>query len=251
MDSTKKFDGRAKDYTAARPSYAAALIDCLYSSFDFSADSVIADIGSGTGKFAAHLLEKGSTVCCVEPNEDMRRAAEKVLSGYEKFRSVNGGAEDTTLADDSVDHITTAQAFHWFDTEKFRRECSRIIRKGGKVALIWNVRDISAPVNRELHSLFTRFCPDFHGFSGGITQDDDRIKQFFGGAYDHVSFDNPLYLDRERFISRCLSGSYSLKEGDPDYPEYIKAVKALFDKYAADGIVTVPNRSEAYIGTVK
>ena len=85
MDSTRKFDGYAKDYAVGRPSYALDLINCLYERYGISEKSVIADIGSGTGKFAKHLLERGSQVYCVEPNDDMRQTAEKELGSYEKF----------------------------------------------------------------------------------------------------------------------------------------------------------------------
>ena len=126
MDTTRKFDGYAKDYTAGRPSYAEELITCMYEKYGISDRSVIADIGSGTGKFAKHLLEKGSEVYCVEPNEDMRHTAEKELNSYENFHSVSGGAEQTTLSDHFVDFITTAQSFHWFNVSKFRQECKAL-----------------------------------------------------------------------------------------------------------------------------
>ena len=251
MDTTKKFDGYAKDYTAGRPSYAPQLIDCMYSSYGVSETSIIADIGSGTGKFARHLIDRGSEVYCVEPNDDMRHVAENELGVFKNFHSVNGGAENTTLENKSADFITTAQAFHWFDVSKFRKECSRIIRKNGKVFLIWNVRDMEAEINRELFRIYTMYCPNFKGFSGGIKKDDQRIKDFFQAGYEYVSFDNPLYLDRERFIARSLSGSYSLKEGDIKYVEYIEAILDVFNGYSENGIVTIPNKSEAYIGLPK
>lgn len=250
MDPTIKFDGYADDYTAGRPGYSTELIDSFYKNFGMSPDSVVADIGSGTGKFAAFLLKRGSDVFAVEPNSDMRRVAEEELSSYPKFHSVNGGAESTTLPDNSVDFITTAQAFHWFDVVKFRSECSRIIRPGGKVFLVWNVRDESDPVNSELKDIYKKYCPNFAGFNGGIVKDDPRIREFFFDKYEHVSFDHPLILDREKFISRSLSGSYSLKEGDKDYDEYMASVLNVFHKYSKDGIVTIGNRSEAYIGCV-
>ncbi|MCR5529990.1 MAG: class I SAM-dependent methyltransferase [Saccharofermentans sp.] len=250
MDPTIKFDGYAGDYTAGRPGYSTELIDSFYKDFGMTPDSVIADIGSGTGKFAAFLLKRGSDVFAVEPNSDMRRVAEEELSSYPKFHSVNGGAESTTLPDNSVDFITTAQAFHWFDVVKFRSECFRIIRPGGKVLLVWNVRDESDPVNSELKVIYKKYCPNFAGFNGGIVKDDPRIREFFFDKYEHVSFDHPLVLDREKFISRSLSGSYSLKEGDRDYDEYMASVLDVFDKYSKDGTVTIGNRSEAYIGCV-
>ena len=122
MDTTTKFDGRAEDYTSGRPDYSGKLIECMYSKYGVSESSVIADIGSGTGKFSAMLLEKVSMVYSVEPNSDMSHAAEKELCGYTGFHPVAGDAENTGLDDKSVDFITTAQAFHWFDTAKFRRE---------------------------------------------------------------------------------------------------------------------------------
>ena len=246
-DATLKFDGYAADYTAGRPGYASELIDCFYKDHGLTADSVIADIGSGTGKFAKFLIDRGNEVYCVEPNGDMRRTAEAELGGYPNFHSVNGGAEDTSLPDKSVGFITTAQAFHWFDVEKFRAECSRILKDNGKVALIWNVRDMSDPINRDLNALFTRYCPDFVGFSGGIVKDDQRIREFFHDKYEYVSFDNPLMLDREKFIARCLSGSYSIKEGDMDYESYMAEIIAIFDRYSDKGAVSIANSSVAYI----
>lgn len=250
MDTTRKFDGRAGVYTESRPGYAAELLDCLYSSHGISQSSVIADIGSGTGKFAKHLLDRGNVVYGVEPNEDMRSVAEKELGGYANFHSVQGDAENTTLGASSVDYITTAQAFHWFDVKKFKQECSRIIKNSGKVFLIWNVRDTSDLLNQELYQIYTKYCPNFKGFSGGIEKDDPRIKEFFDGQYEYAAFDNPLYFDKEKFIARSLSGSYSLKEGDREYEEYMKALLGVFNKYSDNGIVSVANQSVAYIGMI-
>lgn len=97
MNTTNKFDGRATDYTAGRPNYSTDLINCLYGQYGISKESVIADIGSGTGKFAKHLLDRQSQVYCVEPNNDMRRAAEQELCGYINFHSIAGSAENTTI----------------------------------------------------------------------------------------------------------------------------------------------------------
>ncbi len=250
MDNTKRFNGHAKDYTIGRPNYAEELIDRLYDEYGFSENSVIADIGSGTGKFAKQLLERNSEVYCVEPNDDMRHTAEKELSGFAKFHSINGDAEFTTLKDRSVDLITTAQAFHWFDVSKFRKECLRIIKGSGKVFLIWNVREEDG-LNKELYKIYTRYCHDFKGFSGGIVKDDPRIKEFFNGRYEYISYDNPLYYDKDRFIARSLSGSYSLKEGDTDYDKYLDAITETFEKYSDNGIITIANRSVAYIGSIE
>ena len=175
MNTTKKFDGYANDYTVGRPQYSEEMIDHILEGFNPAEDFKIADIGSGTGKFTSQLLRRGYEVFAVEPNNDMRRVAEAELGSYKNFHSINGDAENTSLEDKSVDLITTAQAFHWFDTEKFRSECKRIIKEDGKVALIWNVRDMEAPINQELFEIYKMYCPRFVGFSGGIIKDDPSI----------------------------------------------------------------------------
>lgn len=101
MDTTQYFTSRAKDYVIGRPVYATEFIEYLYEKRGFSDQSIIADIGSGTGKFARQLLEKESIVYCVEPNDDMRNAAMEELRKYKKFRGINGTAADTALPDKS------------------------------------------------------------------------------------------------------------------------------------------------------
>lgn len=251
MNNEKRFDGRAEDYTASRPSYPSALIDFLYDRCGLSSASVLADIGSGTGKFAKQLLDRGSTVYCVEPNDGMRRTAERELRHCAGFHSVAGSAEQTTLPRGFVDHITAAQAFHWFDVLRFKEECLRIMKQGGRVFLIWNARDAAAPLNRECAQLYSRYCPSFTGFSGGIQRDNSRIGAFFDQGYAYHSFDHPLSFDREKFIRRSLSSSYSLQKGDAEYERYLDGLNTIFDKYADHGVLTVKNQTAVYIGTIQ
>lgn len=178
MDSTQKFTGLANDYTIGRPAYADAFIESLYSGYGFSEQSIIADIGSGTGKFAKQLLEKGSLVYCVEPNDDMRNVSVEELGKYRGFHSVEGTEAETKLDVESVDFITVAQAFHWFDTALFKKECKRILRNNGRVFLIWNMRDISSEMNQDSFEIYSKYCPNFKGFGGGVQKNDIRIKHF-------------------------------------------------------------------------
>lgn len=249
MHAVDIFSGRADDYSKGRPGYAEGFIDYLYSSHGFSQESVIADIGSGTGKFARNLLIRGSEVFCVEPNTDMRLTAEKELKGYPGFVSVNGNAEKTTLKSSSVDHIVSAQAFHWFDTEAFKKECVRILTPDGKVFLIWNTRK-EDDINNSLKEIYSRYCPSFRGFSGGTKPHDERIRCFFNDKYEFVSFENPIYQDKETFILRSLSASYSLKKDDCEYNHYINALSTLFKNFAVRGKIKIENATVAYIGTI-
>lgn len=250
METTEKFTHKAEDYTLARPSYAKEFVDYLYSVQHFSKNSVIADIGSGTGKLSKQLLDMGSIVFCVEPNIDMRSSAEITLTEYTNFISVNATAQETTLCDKSVDFITVAQAFHWFDVSLFQNECRRILKENGKVFLIWNTRDETADVNKTIENINYKFCPNFKGFSGGMKKDDDRIKVFFSGAYEYKEFNNPIYYDYENFIKRCRSSSYALSCGENGYEDYYKALTDVFYTFQKDSIIEMPNKTVAYFGKV-
>lgn len=248
MDNTQNFSGLANDYTIGRPAYSNALIESLYSQYGFSEESVIADIGSGTGKLAKQLLVRGSFVYCIEPNDDMRKIAIEELGKYKSFHAIDGTATETKLDEKSVDYITTAQAFHWFDISSFKEECKRVLRKNGSVFLIWNIRDMSSEINQVTFEIYSKYCPNFKGFGGGIQKDDIRIKQFFEDNYEYLEFDHPLFYDKNKFVSRCLSGSYSLKNGDENYNEYLDALSSMFEKYSKDNVLTMANKTVVYIG---
>lgn len=250
MDNTKLFSGKAEDYNKARPGYSNEFIEYLYNEIGFNKNSVIADIGSGTGKFSRYILDRDSKVFCVEPNEDMRKMAEKELSNYSNFISVKGEADNTTLENNSVDFITVAQAFHWFDVEKFREECRRILKSEGKVILIWNSRNINHIVNKASNEINKKYCPRFKGFSSGVVKDDKRIKAFFFDRYNRIEFTNNLYYNKENFIKRSLSSSYSLNADDKKYNEYIEEIEKLFDKYSCNGIIEIGNNTVGYIGEI-
>ena len=251
MDSTQRFNGLARDYTIGRPAYSTELMEYLYTRVGFSAQSVIADIGSGTGKFTKQLLDKGSFAYGVEPNDDMRKTAVRELDKYMNFQAIKGTATDTSLREKSVDFITTAQAFHWFDVAGFKAECRRILKENGKVVLLWNMRDMTSDKNQECFQIYQKYCPNFKGFGGGIQKDDIRIKQFFDSNYEYIEFENDLFYNKDTFISRSLSGSYSLQCSDEKYNEYIESLEAIFDKYAQDGILMMKNKVVAYIGMIE
>lgn len=247
-----KFDGKGEIYKKYRPDYPRELLDWLYSDGGFSAESVIADVGSGTGIFTRRLLEKGSRVFAVEPNSDMREKAENDLRNYSGFISVSGSSEATGLESGSVDFVTAAQAFHWFDRDKFRLECRRILRPVGKVLLVWNTKNPSSDVVGEIGALNRRFCPSFSGFSGGIDFSDSskEFSDFFSGEYVSKFFKNDFALDKESFVGRCLSSSYSLKDGDEGFSEYVSELEKLFYKYSRDGIILIENFTCCYMGSV-
>jgi len=116
-DPTTRFSNRVTDYTRARPSYPTELITLLESEVGLGPECTVADVGSGTGIFTGLLLETGCRVIGVEPKDEMRGAAEARLGVHPECQSIPGTAEETGLAEHSVDVVTAAQAFHWFEVK--------------------------------------------------------------------------------------------------------------------------------------
>ena len=124
--------------------------------------STIADIGAGTGILSQLFLSNGNTVYAVEPNEPMRRAAIEWLGSDPKFHAGAGSAEETRLDTASADFVIAAQAFHWFDRQRCKREFARILRPGGWIVLLWNDRDeTSMPFARDYEQLLVTFGKDY------------------------------------------------------------------------------------------
>lgn len=248
--NTSKFDNKGAVYAKARPGYPAALFFYLQENGTLRKDAVVADVGSGTGIFTEQLAPFAKTVYAVEPNEDMRREAELRYSDLPNVISVDGTAEQTSLPDASVDLITVAQAFHWFDRVPFRAECLRILKPQGKVFLVWNDRDTSSPVIRANFAVNQHFCPGFKGSSNGIDFSPEGFSDFFSGNFETPTFENSLIYDLDAFLSRNLSSSYAPTEGDPNYAPYCGAIKEVFCQYQKDGIVQYPYTTRCYLGTV-
>ena len=253
MNETK-FDGKGSIYSKNRPSYPQSFIDFLYTDIGITADSIIADIGSGTGKLTRLLLERGSKVFAVEPNADMRANAESDLGSFERFISINSRAENTTLDNRSVDFITAATAFHWFNRQAFKAECRRILKNNGKVIIVYNSRDEESDLVKRFNEVNRKYCPGFKGFKGSGTllrpENAGFYNDFFEGEYTVKIIDNDLVYNAQSFIDRSLSSSYALKADDINFSEYVKGLESFFHEYSKDNILIMPNITHSYIGAV-
>ncbi len=126
----------AQTYDHIRPSYPQSAIDWVFVGLGDSLDVI--DVGAGTGKLTAQLLAPGRRVHAIEPDPNMLRVLTKKLPTVTGHL---GTGEALPLAASSADVVTVAQAFHWMDEERSMTEFARILRPGGRVALLWNDRD--------------------------------------------------------------------------------------------------------------
>jgi len=247
MDNTTKFSGKGAVYNKARPSYSEDAIDFVWARYGLDNDIIIADIGSGTGKFTEQLLDKCSKIYAVEPNDDMRVFAENNLSQYAKFESVKGESASTGLLDNSVDLIVVAQAFHWFDVQEFSRECDRILRENGHTILIWNSKDLTQDITIDVGKVYHDCCPSYKARNSVRTSGEGaRMTEFFCGEHLSKSFDNSASYDKEMWIAMNLSHSYTPNQYDENYGEFIARITAIFEQYENDGVVKLKMLTTIY-----
>lgn len=241
----EKFTGKADFYDKYRPSYPDSLIDWLYEKTN--ADTA-ADIGAGTGKFTSCLLRKPWKITAVEPNSDMREKLVK-LSGV---NVISTSAENTGIEQGSIGLITTAQAFHWFDEELFKKECIRILKPNGRLAVIFNSRYYKdCPISSERDEICQRYCGAFHSGHVGKRSSEEGdlfLKNEYFSESEYFSAENNIELDEEAFIGDTLSRSYALSENDSGFSDFIGELKAAFKKYEQSGKVIIKYNTSCYLG---
>ncbi|HVZ95301.1 MAG TPA: class I SAM-dependent methyltransferase [Chitinophagaceae bacterium] len=231
-----RFSDRVEDYIKYRPGYPPQMLQILQREIHFTKDFVIADIGSGTGISTGIFLANGNRVYAVEPNDEMRHAAELKFSVNSNFISVNGRAEKTNLEDDSIDLIFCAQSFHWFNNAETKSEFERILSPAGHIALVWNVRNENDPFQKEYEALL-REIPDYSTVSRIHNATESSIREFFLPRMLHQeSIPNLQTFDIDGFRGRLLSSSYFPKEGK-EYERLIGKATTLFDKYQQNGFI--------------
>jgi SAM-dependent methyltransferase len=247
-----RFTNKAGIYKKYRPSYPKELIDYLYSQSGFNQDSIIADMGSGTGILSRLFIERGNIVYCVEPNDDMRETAERDLSESKRFISINASAESTDLQDRSVDFISAAQSFHWFDKHAFKSECQRLLRPDGKVIIIWNTRDHEYEIIKKESMFREEYCSDKKGLKDGGKLVRDWSDFFVGGVCEHMTCRNDLVLNRDSYIGINLSRSWAPREEQDSekYSGFVCMLNELFDEYSDNGVLNIPYFTQCYIGRV-
>ena len=250
-DPTKRFSNRVENYVKYRPGYPREVVDVLARECGLTPGSTVVDVGSGTGILTRLFLDNGNRVIAVEPNREMREAAERLLGGLPGFESVDGAAEATTLPDAVADLVAAGQAFHWFDQARTRDEFARILRPGGYVALVWNVRDVEAnDFMRAYEALLREFGTDYEEVSHhGVAL--SEMDAFFGeGRYELRTLRNGQVLDYEGLRGRLLSSSYVPAPGQPGFEPMLAALGELFKRHAADGTVELVYATKVFLGRI-
>ena len=232
--STTRFSDRVTDYVRWRPHYPVELVPLLHREGLLAEGGTVADIGSGTGISTKMFLDHGHQVLAVEPNAEMRAAAEQWLGEEAGFLSVNGTAEATTLEDSVVDLVFCAQAFHWFDRPAAKREFARILRPGGATVLCWNNRDETDPFQQDYERALREHLPDYTYVSHKYLTEDEIAAFFAPLPLCRADLAYHQTFDLAGLKGRLLSSSYCPQIG-PAHDAVMRCMEDLFARYSRQG----------------
>lgn len=248
LTPTQRFSSRVDNYVRFRPGYPTGVLDFLRRECGLNAESVVADIGSGTGKLTELVLQSGCCVVGVEPNQEMREAGERLLNSNTRFTSIAATAEATSLPGECFDLVVAGQAFHWFDHARSRTEFRRILKPGGWLILIWNDRMTdSTPFLVAYEALLCEFATDYAQVNHRNI-DASRLRLFFGTDPVLVQCPNVQHFDFEALKGRLLSSSYAPEEGQPKHNTMLFELRRIFDAHQQNGKVSFVYDTLIYYG---
>jgi SAM-dependent methyltransferase len=247
-NATSRFSNRVENYVRCRPGYPPEVVRTLKAECGLAPSHAVADVASGTGIWTRMLLENGNPAFGVEPNAEMREAGQRLLAAFPKFRSVAGTAEATTLADQSVDFVTAAQAAHWFDRVHSRREFVRILKPGGWLVLLWNERlTDSTRFLRDYEQMLLTYGTDYEEVRHERTT--GAVNEFFDPApFQERGFEMRQEFDYAGVEGRLLSSSYAPGPEHPQHAPMLRELRRIFDASAIEGRAAFEYKTRLYFG---
>jgi SAM-dependent methyltransferase len=246
---TERFSGRVEAYRRFRSRYPREIIPLLQGRCGLTRESVVADIGAGTGMLAERFLENGNRVFAVEPNRDMRVVCGELVERYPHLLCVDGTAEETRLLDHSVDFVGIGRALHWFDQDKCRPEFVRILREGGWVVLLNQGPYTRAElVIREFQTILKEHGLDYVQMRGRYDIDSAARQLFAGGDLEEAQFASREEMTYEELEGFMLSLSVTPQPDHPGFPAMQEALRRFFVRHESGGKVQMPMSCKIHFG---
>lgn len=246
MDTVHVFTSKAEKYARYRWDYAPEAVRTLIETSGISGQSTVADIGAGTGILTRHLAASAGRILAVEPNPAMRRLAKAALETFPTCAVIAGRAEAVPVADHSLDLVTVAEAFNWFDPAPTRAELMRILKPDG-----WLVKLHNSGTDAEMAQALDGVYPketDTEALMPGLGTPVD----FYFGGHDFLrqSFSFDVQDTWEAFLGALASASFAPDESSQYYAWFTRAVRGVFDRFNTDGLVTMHGITELCMGRI-
>jgi SAM-dependent methyltransferase len=238
------FAAAAGAYARGRPSYPAELLPWLTGNLGLGPGQTCVDLGAGTGKSTRLLAETGAEVIAVEPVAEMRDQLAAALPG---IRVLEGTAQALPLAGAAMDAVVCAQAFHWFASTEALAEIHRVLKPGGRLGLVWNVRDESVDWVAALTEIFKPYgtgTPRYHTGQWRLPFTGSRFTELQETCFPYEHVGSP----REVIVDRALSVSFIANLPAAERAKVEDRLLALLRHPALRGRETVafPYQTHAY-----
>lgn len=222
-DHALSFGRNVGDYDLGRPSYPAEAIAWILEQADpaHPTDSLVVDLGAGTGKFTAGLVGPGRQVVAVEPDAAMR---ERLAANLPSVTALEGSGEHLPLADASAALITVAQAWHWVDVPATSLEVARVLEPGGALALVWNIRDADVDWVARLGEVM----------GASEAEKYDSVTPPVGSPLERQAYREfrwVMEMTREQFFAMVTSRSYVIVMDEPERDEMLARLAAMLDTH--------------------
>jgi SAM-dependent methyltransferase len=230
----------ADAYERARPSYPADAVAWIVDRSRLRPEAVVCDLAAGTGKLTRLLVASGAQVIAVEPLREMREQLEARVAGIEVL---DGTAEALPLDDASVDCVTVAQAFHWFDYPRALPELARAIRPGGRLAVIWNLRDDDDPLVASMNEVIAPYVPPEQGVDRPWREPLEASPAF--GELEQRTFPFEQLLDTDGLVDRVASISWIARLEDPEREGVLRRIRQLGGDRSPP--LRIPYRTMAFV----
>jgi SAM-dependent methyltransferase len=217
------FARQADAYERGRPTYPPEAIAWLIDTLWLGPGCTAVDVGAGTGKLTRPLLGSGATVIAIEPVAAMGAVLERELP---PVRALEGTAESLPLADGSVQAVVAGQAFHWFDAPAALAEFHRVLGKGGRLGLVWNLRDRRQPLQRALDEITEPLRGDTPSQARGAWRAElERTSLFKPAAKFELGFE--LEVDPDHAVDHLGSVSFIAALDDEGREQVLERVRRL------------------------
>jgi len=233
-DKATSFGAQADVYDRARPEYPPAAVTWMLSAGALD----VADVGAGTGKLTSGLVAEGRTVTAIDPDAQMLARLSTRLPG---IRTLVGTGENLPLPDASMDAVVFGQAWHWVDPPRASAEVARVLRPGGTLGLIWNIRDDAEPWVHELTTVMHASDAENLIAAGGPV-----VGEPFG-ALEYETFRWTASFTVDSLVELAASRSYIITATPERRDEVLAGVRSLGTRAAdAEGRVSMPYVTHAY-----
>lgn len=248
----ENFNDKAQIYAQTRSSYSNNYLNIFCKQLTLQTDSYVADIAAGTGINTRLISKFCKMIYAVEPNKDMLNECRRYCHELENVKYIEKTSEETGLPDKSVNIITIAQAFQLLDLEKTKKECQRILKKSGKIILVWNSKESKNDFFYETEKVLLQFCPLYKRNIHVINFEQNSFPHFFSKLPEFYKFidDSAHFLTKNEFIGRALCASYSLSKNDKKYNAYIEALDHIYQNFSINGLVYAPLSTVVYVGEI-